>query len=55
MKAPDLISVWESQRDMEFNPSKCQVVRVTARKAINSVYILHGPAARPDSGSCHES
>ena len=28
---------------MEFNPSKCQVVRVaTARKAINTVYTLHG-------------
>ena len=28
---------------MEFNPSKCQVVRVTmVRKAINTVYTLHG-------------
>ena len=28
---------------MEFNPSKCQLVRVTtARKAINTVYTLHG-------------
>ena len=28
---------------MEFNPSKCQVVGVTtARKAINTVYTLHG-------------
>lgn len=28
---------------MEFNPSKCQVVRVTtARKVINTVYTLHG-------------
>ena len=28
---------------MEFNPPKCQVVRVTtARKAINTVYRLHG-------------
>ena len=35
--------MWESQWDMEFNPSKCQVVRVTtARKAINTVYTLHG-------------
>ena len=39
----DKLAVWESQRDMEFNPSKCQVVQVTtARKAINSVYTLHG-------------
>ena len=37
------LSFWESQWDMEFNPSRCQVVRVTtARKAINRVYTLHG-------------
>ena len=28
----DRLSVWESQWDMEFNPSKCQVVRVTTAK-----------------------
>ena len=39
----DRLSVWESQWDMEFNPSKCQVVRMTtAKKVINSVYTLHG-------------
>ena len=39
----DKLSLWESQWDMEFSPSKCQVVRVTAaRKAINTVYTLHG-------------
>ena len=39
----DKLSLWESKWDMEFNPSKCQVVRVTtARKAINTVYTLHG-------------
>ena len=39
----DKLSLWESQWDMEFNASKCQVVRVTtARKAINTVYTLHG-------------
>ena len=39
----DKLSLWESQWDMEFNPSKCLVVRVTtARKAINTVYTLHG-------------
>ena len=35
--------LWESEWDMEFNPSKCLVVRVTtAWKAINTVYTLHG-------------
>ena len=39
----DKLSLWESQWDIEFNPSKCQVVRVTtARKAIKTVYTLHG-------------
>ena len=39
----DKLSLWESQWNMEFNPSKCPVVRVaTARKAINTVYTLHG-------------
>ena len=26
----DTVSMWESRWDMTFNPSKCQVVRVTA-------------------------
>ena len=39
----DRLSVWESQWDMEFNPSKFQVVRVTtAKEVINTVYTLHG-------------
>ena len=39
----DRLSVWESQWDMEFNPSKYQVVRVTtAKEVIKSVYPLHG-------------
>ena len=39
----DKLGLWESQWDMEFNSSKCQVVQVTtARKAINTVYTLHG-------------
>ena len=38
----DRLSVWEDQWDMEFNPTKCQVVRVsTSKKIINSVYTLH--------------
>ena len=40
---PQINSNWESQLDMELNPSKCQVVHVTtARKSINSVHTLHG-------------
>ena len=39
----DTLSAWEDRWDMEFNPSKCQVVRVTTSKTIkNSVYTLHG-------------
>ena len=39
----DKLSLWESQWDIEFNPSKSQVVRgTTARKAINTMYTLHG-------------
>ena len=38
----DRLSVWESDWDMEFNPSKCQVVQVTGyRKPINAAYRLH--------------
>ena len=39
----DSLSIWESRWDMEFNPSKCQVVRVTSsRRPINILYFLHG-------------
>ena len=41
----DTLSVWESKWDMQFNPSKCQVVQVTgskSKKPINSEYILYG-------------
>ena len=39
----DRLIVRGSRWEMEFNPSKCQVVRVTtARKVINTVYTLHG-------------
>ncbi|MEW8546483.1 MAG: reverse transcriptase family protein, partial [Candidatus Thiodiazotropha sp.] len=39
----DKLSVWESDWDMEFNPSKCQVVQVTgSRKPLNAIYKLHG-------------
>ena len=38
----DRLSVWEDQWDMEFNPSKCQVVRVTTSKTVinsHKIYI----------------
>ena len=39
----DRLSVWESDWDMEFNPSKCQVVQVTCSiKLIKAAYRLHG-------------
>ena len=39
----DKLSVWEQDWDMEFNPSKCQVIQVTgSRKPINANYSLHG-------------
>ena len=38
-----MLSVWESKWDMQFNPSKCQVVQVTGSKSpYKSEYILHG-------------
>ena len=38
----DRLSVWEDRWDMEFNPSKCQVVRVTSsRNPFNFPYTLH--------------
>ena len=37
----DKLFVWERQWDMEFNPSKCQVIQVTgSRKPINANYVL---------------
>ena len=34
---------WETRWDMEFNPSKCQVVHVTgSRKTVKTDYVLHG-------------
>ena len=40
----DILSAWETRWDMEFNPSKCQVVHVTgSSKTVKTVYVLHGP------------
>ena len=41
----DKLSVWERNWDMEFNPSKCQVIQVTgsrSRKPVSANYCLHG-------------
>ena len=40
----DILSTWESRWDMEFNPSKCQVVHVTGTKGPvkKTNYVLHG-------------
>ena len=39
----DILSAWETRWDMEFNPSKCQVVHVTgSRKTVKTGYVLHG-------------
>ena len=44
----DSLSRWESRWDMKFNPSKCQVVRVTtSRRPINTLYYLHGQILWP--------
>ena len=37
------LQTWEAKWDMEFNPSKCQVVRMTSsRDPLQTQYILHG-------------
>ena len=39
----DRLQAWERKWDMEFNPSKYQVIRVTkARTPLDTQYILHG-------------
>ena len=39
----DRLQTWEARWDMEFNPSKCQVVRVTSsRDPLQTQYIRHG-------------
>ena len=35
--------MWESDLNIEFNPSKCQVIQVTgSRKPVSATYVLHG-------------
>ena len=39
----DILQEWERTWDMEFNPSKCQVLHISrARQQIHSQYTLHG-------------
>ena len=39
----DLLQKWEKQWDMEFNPSKCQVVHITrSPRPIKTSYTMHG-------------
>ena len=39
----DILSALETRWDMEFNPSKCQVVHVTvSRKTVKTDYVLYG-------------
>ena len=41
----DILSTWESRWDMEFNPSRCQVVHVTGtiKSPVKRLYyVLHG-------------
>ena len=39
----DKLQTWEARWDVEFNPSKCQVVRViSSRTPLQTHYILHG-------------
>ena len=39
----EILSAWETRWDMEFNPSKCQVIHVTGcRKTVKTAYVSHG-------------
>ena len=39
----DILQEWEREWDMEFNPSKCQVVHISrSRRPINTSYSMHG-------------
>ena len=48
---PDILSVWATRWDMEFKPSKCQVVHVSgSKRPVKGDYILHGQVL--ESVSC---
>ena len=47
----DILSLWETRWDMEFNPSKCQVVHVSgSKRPVKRDYLLHGKVL--ESVSC---
>ncbi len=44
----DTLQRWEETWDMEFNPSKCQVLHITrARTPVKTQYLLHGQILEP--------
>ena len=48
----DRLQTWEARWDMELNPSKCQVVRVTpSRDPLQTQYILHGQVLKAVSSA----
>ena len=50
----DLLQAWESKWDMEFNPSKCQVIRVTTSRIPFNPLQYRVYTARPGSGGGHQ-
>ena len=41
----NVLQEWEKELDMEFNPSKCQVVHITrSKRSIETSYSMHGQA-----------
>ena len=42
-KVLNVLQEWEKASDMEFNPSKCQVVHISrSRRPIKNKYTMHG-------------
>ena len=48
----DRLSVWEDRWDMEFNPSKCQVVRLTSSRTLFNIAYIYSAWSSP--GGCHK-
>ena len=48
----DILQVWEQKWDMEFNPSKCEVLHITkSNTPIISKYVLHGEILKPSTNA----
>ena len=46
------LQVWEKTWDMEFNPSKCEVLHITkSQKPILNKYVLHGEILKPTTNA----